>query len=203
MVGIGVTIISLAVIGECLFLFSRPGLGPHLWSSPTGAFEIEAFDGDPGPAENYSNENLVIRFHVSEGTIKMVGDPDRGITIDVWNLTRDWGPFFADVREQENYEPGYVEENGYWTVSDTQNTYVRWRLHVPITTEGRLENGVTAYLYLWADTDNDETNGYGPNYTPVVTLWDIGDTMKVVIQHWKGTLLTTSDENTIYGVNLK
>lgn len=197
---LGVGIVALGVVG--FLVFTEISI-IETWSYPFGSFELEVFDGDPGPAENYANENLVIRFYVSKGYIAMVGDPDRGIAVDVTNLTRGWDTFRADVLGVESYDQGYVENYGYWTVSDTQNTHVRWHLHVPVTSKGRLENEVTAYLYLWADTDNDEINGYGPEHKPATTLWDIGDSVKVVIWHWEGKLLTTSEENTIYGVNLK
>jgi len=167
----------------------------------TGKFDVEVLDSDLGPGERYLNENLEARFCVTRGYLHDVGDSDHGLTVEVSNLTRGWGPFAADVKGQENYEQGYVEENGYWIVSASQNAFVRWHLHVPVENlygRFREENG---HLFLWADNDNNEVNGYGPSNAPIATLWNKGDTMKVAVFSMGDVLVMSPEEATIYGVN--
>jgi len=197
-VGMVVTIIMTLTIGTCLLVF-----GPSEYINPPpnrGDFESEVFDGDLGPGENYINENLEIRFWPTSN-IRHVGDSTTGLSVDVSNLARNWGPFTADVKGQENYEQLHIiEESGYWTVSAVENTYVRWRLFVPVTS-GVLTGHSVACLYLWSDNDDNETNGYGTGHKPQSTIWDNGDEIK--FEMWSGGNKMSMDENekTIYGEN--
>jgi len=198
-VGLAAAIIMAITIGMCLLVF-----GPSEYITPPpnrGDFEAEIFDGDLGPGENYINENLEIRFWPTLSNIGHVGDPTTGLSADVSNLTRNWGSFTADVKGQENYDNMYVEKSGYWTISVSQSAYIRWHLNVSVSTTGILGVHMTAYLSLWPDNDNNETNGYGAEHEPLFTIWDENDEIK--FEMWSGGNRISMEENekTIYGEN--
>jgi hypothetical protein len=168
-----------------------------------GDFSAEVCDNDPSQGEGYLNENLTITYSLMSGSgIPDVGNPDSGLTFSVTNLTRGWGPFTADVKGQENYEHEASQKHGYWTVSAVENTYIRWHLLVVPQPSGRLVVGEGyTHLYLWADTDNDEANGYGTTHKPTTTLWDKGDTLELYA-YWGGyTIWAYENRRTISGVN--
>lgn len=167
-----------------------------------GTFEVSVRDNDPSQGEGYLNENLTITYSVFGQYLRNVGDPDLGLTVSVTDLTRSWGPFIADVKGQTDYTRGYIEENGDWTVSAVENTYIRWRLVVPVQSHGEFLAGIDMYLYLWADTDNNEANGYGTAHKPATTLWNTGDSMKVTVTSYGEQVPTTPEEDIIQGTNL-
>ncbi|MEW6592867.1 MAG: hypothetical protein AB1305_04225 [Candidatus Hadarchaeota archaeon] len=166
-----------------------------------GLISAKVFDGDLGPSENYRNENVIIMFMSGRGVFRYVGHPTQGLTVDVSNVTRGWGPFVADVKGQENYARGYVEENGYWVVGD--DAYIFWKLYLPnVTVAGRLEESTAAYLYLWGDKDDNATNGYGTLYVPTSLLWNEGDNLELTVQtYWDGKLAGGHVNVTLYGEN--
>ncbi len=162
---------------------------------------VEVRDNDPSQGEGYLNENLAVVFYTTK-SVSEVGDPNHGLTVEVSSLTHGWGPFVADVKGQTNYGQGHIEENGYWTVSVAQNAYIRWRLHVPVDSTGHLGQSTPAYFFLWADTDNNEANGYGTAHKPTTTLWDKGDRVKVTVTSYGKFVLISPEEETIQGTNL-
>ncbi|MEW6221776.1 MAG: hypothetical protein AB1476_00435 [Candidatus Hadarchaeota archaeon] len=166
-----------------------------------GEFNAEVFDSDTTSSEIFSNENMVIRFYTTVKSLRYVGDKDHGLIVKISNTTRGWGTFVADVKGQENYARGYVEENGYWAASAAQNAFVRWSLHVPVTVVGKLEHGENAYLYLWVDNDNEETNSYGTGHKPAAMLWNRGDVLELTASSYGDGFSTPPSGLTISGVN--
>jgi hypothetical protein len=167
-----------------------------------GTFRVEVLDNDSGQGEGYLNENLEIRYILYGKRLLNVGDPDLGLTVGVTNLTRSWGPFIADVKGQTNYRRGYIEENGYWTVSVAENAYIRWYLIVFVLSEGQLWAEKHFLLYLWADTDNNEANGYGTAHKPATTLWDKEDHVKMTVTSYGEYVSMLPETLTIRGTNL-
>ncbi|MEW6592445.1 MAG: hypothetical protein AB1305_02000 [Candidatus Hadarchaeota archaeon] len=161
-------------------------------------FSAKVLDGMAGAGENYTNENVIITFSTGWSALGYVGHPENGLAISL--SKSGWGPFVPSVKGHENYENGYVEENGYWTVSTAQNAYIRWSLNVQVTQFGRLEYPGTGNLYLWADTNANEVDGYGMSSKPPMLLWDAGDNLR--IRAWSEGFELTGSANVGGGVTI-
>jgi len=155
-----------------------------------GDFIGEIYDNDT-PRGSFKNENVTITFYTTQGYLRDVGDPSDGLTVTIGSSQRGWGPFQADVKGQTNYENGFVEENGTWTSISglSGNQGILWKLYVPITSAGRLEKDVCAYLGLWArmDVDNVDSAKLQP-YTKL--LWDAHDDLTITVS-CRGDSFTT------------
>lgn len=150
-----------------------------------GDIDTTVYDNDNTATENYKNENILITFYTTQGYLRNVGDPERGLTVTFASPRRGWGPIVADVKDQTNYAPGYVEENDTTEIATGQR--IAWKLYVPVTAAGRLEEGVRAYLYVRAVTTDDYN---GPKlHSPV--FWDDEDDWTIQISCY-GDAFTTS-----------
>jgi hypothetical protein len=148
--------------------------------------------------ENYKNENITITFYTTTGYLRYVGDPERGLTVTLGCPKWGWGPFVADVRGQTDYSKGAVSENGKWAVSATTGTYIRWRLYIPVTTAGRLDEGTYAYLSL--GTDNSLTAVENDKVHPdAKMLWDDGDDLTFSVSCYGDSFTTSSGTVRLYG----
>lgn len=159
-----------------------------------GDIDGTVYDADNTVGEDYTNENVVITIKMTSGYLRDVGDSERGMTVTLSSGFRGWGPFVADVRGQTDYANGYVTKTGVWDVD--ANTYIHWKLWVPVTADGRFES--TAYLYLWADTDDNVANGYTE---PARLLWDEGDDLGITVASRGDSFTTTFGTVRLFGRN--
>jgi len=151
------------------------------------------YDSDNTAKENYQNENVLITFFTTAGYLRDVGDPVDGLIVTLGSTRYGWGPFQASMRGDVDYGKGYVEENDAWPIPGLSNKGIRWKLYVPVTTAGRLEKGVNAYLYLWADNDltTPVVNATGKIVPTTRMLWDYYEDLTVTVS-CRGDSFTTS-----------
>jgi len=160
----------------------------------SGEINGTVYDSDNSAKENYQNENVLITFCTTSGYLRDVGDPNDGLLVTIGSTRYGWGPFQASMRENVDYDNGYVQMTGTWTSGFEGTNGIAWKLYVPVTTAGRLATGVNAYLYLWARKDvtapysNDETSWLSPD---TKMLWDYYDDLTITIS-CRGDSFTTS-----------
>jgi len=167
-----------------------------------GAIDGTIYDNDNTSLENYMNENVLIVFATTQGYLRDVGDPSDGLQVAIGSTRHGWGEFIASVRGQVNYNKGYVEAEGKWTgisgLSSSQG--IHWKLYVPITSAGRLEKGVSAYLRLWARTNADNIDSV--KIQPYAKmLWDYSDDLTITVSCRGDSFTTTWNTVRLYGFN--
>jgi hypothetical protein len=129
------------------------------------------------------NENVKIKFYLTEGYFRHVGDPEKGLEVEIDSSRRGWGPFIAGVKGKTDYSGGYIENNGTWQVQEAgDNRGIRWLLHVPVTIDGRFEEGMEGYLYLWTD-NNITSNVDNAKVDPAeFVFWDELDDLPIIVK---------------------
>jgi flagellin-like protein len=159
-------------------------------STVAGEINGTVYDNNPTAAENYQNENVLIRFALTSGYFRDVGDPNDGLAVTIGSTRYNWGPFQADVRGITTYDVGYVQNTGAWKIPGLGDNGIFWKLYVPVRTDGRLSTGVNAYLYLWARENAD--NLYSAKLEPTTKLlWDYYDDLTITVS-CRGDSFTTS-----------
>jgi hypothetical protein len=155
------------------------------------------YDNDNTSLENCQNENVLILFYTPG--LENVGSPSDGLVVTVGSPMRSWGPFQAAVRGQTNYEKGYVERSGSWTDTGLSGKQgIRWKLQVPVETDGRLSSGMNAYL--WARENAD--NLYSAKLQPTTKLlWDDHDNLTVEVHCHEYSLTPPFGTLKLFGFN--
>jgi hypothetical protein len=181
----------MIVASVIIVLLSSPG-GEFRYTNIVGDANGIVYDSDHTAIEIYKNENVLITFYTTNGYLVDVGGPSDGLVVTIGSTQRGWGPLQATTMGQSDYGNGYVEKSGTWTnisgLSDNQG--IRWRLHVPVTTTGRLEKGENAYLYLWALENADNENS--AKLQPITKLlWDARDDLVITVD-CRGESFTTT-----------
>ncbi|MEM3401795.1 MAG: type IV pilin N-terminal domain-containing protein [Candidatus Hadarchaeales archaeon] len=165
-----------------------------------GDIDASVLDCDNGPGESYVNENVTITFKTTQGYLRNVGDPDRGLTVTFRSQRRGWGPIVADVKGQTNYAQGWVKKDGVFTVATGQ--YIVWRLYIPITSAGRLEQGTRGYLYVASSNGvNDTVDNARKLSATTKILWDDEDDWEIQVSCYGDSFSTSFGTVRLMGSN--
>jgi len=188
-----ILLVAATVAAATVIAVFVSGLYVGRTSMVSGEVNGTVYDNDPTAVENYQNENVLISFNTTSGYLRDVGDPNDGLLVTIASTRYGWGPFQATVRGQTDYGNGYVQKSGGWTgISGLPpgDSGIYWKLYVPVTTAGRLERGVNAYLYLYA-RDNAYDLSSAKLEPPTKLLWDYYDDLSITIT-CRGDSFTTS-----------
>ncbi|MEW6222758.1 MAG: archaellin/type IV pilin N-terminal domain-containing protein [Candidatus Hadarchaeota archaeon] len=167
-----------------------------------GTASANIYDSDNTSGEEFKNENVLITFSTTTGNLRYVGDADRGLTITLSSPRRGWGPFVADTKGQTNYSAGSVSEQSSWSVASGVN--IVYKVYVPVTSAGRLEEGAVGYLIV-----KSATLGYPAqtvdNAVKVASstrvLWEDDDDWTVSVSSYGDSFTTQYGTVRLFGSN--
>ncbi|MEW6592703.1 MAG: archaellin/type IV pilin N-terminal domain-containing protein [Candidatus Hadarchaeota archaeon] len=165
-----------------------------------GTASANVYDSDNTAAEEFRNENVLVSFSTTVGNLRYVGDTDRGLTITLSSTRRGWGPFVADVKGQTNYGVGSVSENNSWTI--VTGSVILWKLYVPVTTAGRLDEGQVGLLKLRSGASGVVDFNDAPKL-PISTriLWDKDDDWTISVSSYGDSFTTSFGTIRLFGSN--
>jgi hypothetical protein len=197
-----IVLVVAAVAAAVIVAVYVSGLYVSRTAVVAGTIDGTIHDNDNTSYENYMNENILIIFQTTQGFLRDVGDPTDGLTVALGSTRRLWGEFIASVRGEVDYSKGYVSAEGSWKgISGlTGDNGIHWSLFVPITSAGRLQQGSSVYLRLWALTNADNLSS--PKIQPSARLlWDYSDDLTITVSCRADSFTTSWGTVRLYGFN--
>jgi len=190
---VAVTVTAAGVVAAYVAGLYVPGGTAVLSVTVDGA----VFDTNPAQADNYINGDIRIDIKVMSDDIDDVLDPTEPLTITVSGQGRAWSSFTMTLENS-----GTVSEADYGSVIKVPSTgynwqtgvldaadNIGWRLEVPTTTGGEVDEGMAIHIYLTAQEDDDDV------------LWDERDTINLdVVGRADALTLTGFDGAYLFGI---
>jgi flagellin-like protein len=190
---VAVTVTAAGVVAAYVAGLYVPGGTSVLSVTVDGA----VFDTNSAQADNYENGDIRIDIKVMSDDIDDVLDTTEPLTITISGQGRAWTSFTMTLENsgtvsESNYGSVIkVPTTGYNWETDVLDTgdNIGWRLEVPTTTGGEVDEGMAIHIYLTAQTSGNNI------------LWDDRDTINLdVVGRGDALSLTGFDGAYLFGI---